>query len=258
LKLPDIAWCTVPAGAFIMGSDGGQEREQPQHTLHLPYSYQIAKYPLTNAQYGLFIDAGGYSEVCRHHWTVAGWQERLNPWDQDEAWTEPRYWKDRTFNIDNLPMVGVSWYEAVAYCNWLTKQLHDVEELDDKHMIRLPTEAEWEKAARGTDGRIYPWGNDEPTPAHANYKKTGAGVSSAVGCLPQGASPYGCLDMAGNVWEWCVTKHDDDYKPYPYQLVKEQMNIWRGILGVPCAGVRSAMILTTSVRASATQAIRIS
>jgi len=216
LKLPDIAWCTVPAGVFIMGSDGGQKREQPQHTLHLPYSYQIAKYPLTNAQYGLFIEAGGYSKVCRHHWTEAGWRQMID----QRSYKHPFLWRNEDYNLANHPAV-VSWYEAVAYCHWLTEQLQVVGELAEGQVIRLPTEAEWEKAARGTDGRIYPWGNDEPTPAHANYRETGSGIPSAVGCLPHGASPYGCLDMAGNVWEWCATKPDGGYKPYPYTLENE-------------------------------------
>ena len=217
-RLPDIGWCNVPAGEFVM--DEGKS----QHTLNLPYSYQIAKYPVTNSQYALFVEAGGYSEAGRSFWTKAGWAERLERSDKKRTerfnltlkpWTEPRFWKNRLYNLANQPVVGMSWYEAVAYCNWLTEQLR---EIGEERFIRLPTEAEWEKAARGPDGRKYPWGNEPPTPEHANYVDTDIGSPCAVGLFPRSASPYGVEGMAGNVWEWCATKYG---KNYPYKLENE-------------------------------------
>ena len=133
------------------------------------------------------------------------------------------------FDLPNHPVVYITWYEAVAFCQWVTEQGKTsdlswaIDNLHDSRlksaiakgtfMVRLPTEAEWEKAARGTDGRIYPWAG-ELTPQHANYDEARIGSTSAVGAFPLGISPCGALDMIGNVWEWCGTKWVEDYKDY--------------------------------------------
>ena len=166
----------IPAGEFLMGSDPRKDKdafdsEQPQHTLYLP-DYYIAKTPVTNAQYAAFVRSGYPPPAL---W--GGWQQ------------PPRGKGDH-------PVVRVTWHDAIAYCRWLA-------EMTGKS-YRLPSEAEWEKGARGSDGRIYPWGNRWDA-SRCNTYPGGPGDTTPVGTYPQGASPYGLLDMAGNVWDWCST-----------------------------------------------------
>ncbi len=182
----------IPAGEFLMGSgdEGPYADERPQYTLYLPDHY-IARTPVTNAQFARFMVAGGYQQ--REFWTAAGWE-----WKEKEGRTQPRYWADRKRNRPDHPVVGVTWYEALAYARWLGGT--------------LPSEAEWEKAARGTDGRIYPWGN-EFDKSKCNTNESGTKGTTPVGKYsPRGDSPYGCVDMAGNVWEWTRSL----VKDYPY------------------------------------------
>jgi hypothetical protein len=193
--LPDIAWCEMPAGAYLLGGAYKIELE----------SYAISRYPVTNAQYEAFVADGGYTEKWRHCWTEAGWK-----WKSDR--TEPDKWGGN-FDLPNHPVVMVRWYEAVAFCHWLTEKLRTAGIIGDEQQARLPSEAEWEKAARGDDQRIYPWG-DQIDPNRVNFKDTGIEATSAVGCFPGGASPYGVEEMSGNVWEWCATKWQDSYKNY--------------------------------------------
>jgi formylglycine-generating enzyme required for sulfatase activity len=181
----------IPAGEFLMGSNprkhkAARDNEQPQHALYLP-DYYIARTPVTNAQYLAFVQATGYEQ--------------------------PGHWKGGKppAGKGDHPVVNVSWHDAVAYCNWLS-------EITGRD-YRLPSEAEWEKAARGTDGRIYPWGNKWDA-RRCNSKEGGKKVTMPVGAYPQGASPYGLLDMAGNVREWTRSLWGESIlKPgfgYPY------------------------------------------
>ena len=199
------AMVEVSAGPFLMGSSDHDKAaygyEKPQHTLILP-RYWIGKTPVTNAQFRPFVAGDGYTNQA--YWTPVGWQ-----WREAEQVVKPEYWDDAEWNGADYPVVGVSWFEALAYCRWLTKQTGIA--------FHLPSEAEWEKAARGPDGRIYPWGNTWEA-GRCNSEEANIKGTTPIGTYPTGASPYGALDMAGNVWEWCVTKWQ---KPYPYQLEDE-------------------------------------
>jgi formylglycine-generating enzyme required for sulfatase activity len=208
LLVPDITWCEIPAGPFLMGSSepkdaNAYEDEKPQHRVEL-HSYRIGLYPVTNAQYRLFVEGGGYEDS--RYWLEEGWF-----WRSENGIVAPEFWDEPMWNSLNRPVVGVSWYEAMAFASWLAAQL--------EMPVCLPTEAEWEKAARGDDGRIYPWG-DAWDPERANTQETGIGQTSPIGIHPAGASPYGCLDMSGNIWEWTLSLWgQQDARPdfgYPY------------------------------------------
>jgi formylglycine-generating enzyme required for sulfatase activity/energy-coupling factor transporter ATP-binding protein EcfA2 len=164
-------------------------------------AFALARYPLTNAQYARFIDADGY-QPAQPWWDTADQQ-----WLRSNSRTQPSRWDDERFGQSrpNHPVVGVTWYEAMAFCRWLTQTLND------GFVYTLPSEAEWEYAARGTMRRIYPWGNQTPDGEWANYERTHGGTT-AVGCFAAGATPEGVLDLAGNVWEWTRSA----FRPYPY------------------------------------------
>lgn len=209
---------SIPAGPFTMGTgpaeierlagefglarewaeEGYFGREQPQHIVALP-AYWIGRHAVTVAQFRGFVEAGGYHE--QQLWTVSGWT-----WREAAARNQPDYWLDGTWTSDGqLPVVGVSWYEAAAYCRWL-------DEVTGRG-FRLPTEAEWEKAARGSDARVFPWG-DRFDVARCNVRAGGLDRTVPVGRFsPAGDSPYGCMQMVGNVSEWTGTR----YTPYRYE-----------------------------------------
>jgi formylglycine-generating enzyme required for sulfatase activity len=167
----------VSAGNFIMGSDSGYENERPVHTVYLDDFY-IDKYEVTNASYKACVDAS----ACQ-------------PPNQTSSFTRDSYFGNSEY--DNYPVVFVDWEDARSYCQWRGIG------------IDLPTEAQWEKAARGTDGRIYPWGNNIDQ-TYANYNDT-VGDTTEVGSYENGRSPYGVYDMAGNAWEWVADWLSDTY-----------------------------------------------
>jgi formylglycine-generating enzyme required for sulfatase activity len=184
----------VPAGEFLMGSDPAQDRyaradEQPQHRVFVSEFY-IGRYPIVNEQYAVFVRA------TKHR--------------------VPGHWKNGRVPAGRRrhPVVGISWHDAVAFCKWLTHETGCT--------FRLPTEAEWEKAARGTDGRLYPWG-DQWDESKLNSIDGEPDETTPVGQYsPQGDSPYGAADIAGNVWEWCADWHDDhEYQRRAKSTVKD-------------------------------------
>jgi formylglycine-generating enzyme required for sulfatase activity len=173
------------------------DREQPHQTVTLG-SYYMSKCPATVREYRAFVVAGGY-QIARY-WTQAGWA-----WRESTGRIEPAFWREEKWTGDDqLPVVGVSWYEARAYCEWLAEVTG--------RRYRLPTEAEWEKAARGTDERLYPWGDDFEA-WRCNTRPSGLNRTVAVGQhSPAGESPYGCVEMGGNASEWTLSA----YRNYPY------------------------------------------
>jgi serine/threonine-protein kinase len=189
----------VPAGKFLMGSrdddSDAESDEKPQHTVHLD-AYWIDKTPVTNAMFTKFVAETGYVTEAEkkgwaYEWTASTW-EKIN----GAQWRHPRGSQSNLGGKDNHPVVSVSWNDAVAYAKWAER--------------RLPTEAEWEKAAGGTDGRKWPWGNEPPTDKLCNFNRN-VGDTTPVGNYPDGASLYGALDMAGNVWEWCHDNFEENY-----------------------------------------------
>jgi formylglycine-generating enzyme required for sulfatase activity len=226
----------IPAGPFLMGSDPRKDkhahpRETPQHLLYLP-DFSLGKTPVTNAQYAAFVEETGQRA--------------------------PDHWDDGRFQADksNDPVVHVSWHDAVAFCRWLSEVTGEP--------YRLPSEAEWEKAASweqhrpktdeipqpadegrqtknigATTGtkRRYPWG-DEFDASRCNTKESGIGDITSVGAFPWGTSPYGLLDMAGNVYEWTISLWGTDMKEpafgYPYDPSdgREDLEAGNGILRI--------------------------
>ncbi len=196
--LATIEWVDIPEGEFLMGSTQEEaetaytdaklrssllekhafDAEVPKHNVYLN-AYQISRYEITNVQYRAFIKATGRPTPRGH---------------QGEE-----IWKDKNFNADSQPVVGVTWFDAQAFAEWINGS--------------LPTEAQWERAARGTEARTYPWGNELPKAQHhANFARR-YNRPTPVGQFPNGTSPNGIADLAGNVWEWCL----DEYNPSLYQ-----------------------------------------
>jgi len=187
----------IPEGSFIMGSDARWPDEGPMHTVYLGGFY-IDKFEVTNSEYQEFISS--------------------------TARAAPMDWENNRFPAGKAkhPVVYVTWFDANDYCHWRGK--------------RLPTDAEWEKAARGTDGRWFPWGNDFDA-KKANVPQLKLGGTTPVGQFPKGVSPYGVFDMAGNVWEWTASW----YKAYPgnrrpTENYGEKYRVLKGGSWIDCSG----------------------
>jgi len=182
----------VPAGKFLMGSKPGEgdTNEQPQHEQIITAGFWLDLTPVTNESYARFIAGGGYRNP--DYWTEAGWN-----WVQSNQKTGPKDYEN--FTVPQQPRVGVTWYEAFAYCSWRGG--------------RLPTEAEWEWAARGPENRVYPW-KGQWDASRVIYSENAGGKTAIVGdgIRKAGASWVGALDMSGNVREWCSSL----MQPYPY------------------------------------------
>jgi formylglycine-generating enzyme required for sulfatase activity len=238
------AWCPIPAGPAHLGTTAEDieqlkqsnidwneiawfKNEQPAHTVTLA-EYWLGKYPVTNAEYARFMTAKGYEQD--KYWSQTGWQWRQGKYEADlsvygdkdlrkniEDWLkrrpvekrhQPFYWDDLQWNAANLPVVGVTWFEAEAYANWLTEQLKD--KLPAGWRVRLPTEAEWERAARRAkdeggrlkEDALWPWGNAWDNEC-CNSEESKLNATSPVGMYPHGATADGVEDLIGNVWEWC-------------------------------------------------------
>ena len=195
----------IPGGEFYIGSDAAEalDNERSRHLCYLE-AYSIDRYPVTCSQYQTFMTSGGYQNP--HWWSAEGWE-----WQKVHLVDRPLYWSENpAFN--NHPVCGVSWYEAEAYCNFIGK--------------RLPSEAEWEKAAswdaKNQTYRIYPWGDSQPNASLCNHRNNITNTSP-VDSFPKGASAIGCCDMLGNVWEWTASTFDayPGFESYPYRGYSE-------------------------------------
>jgi len=174
-----MAFVHVPAGTFLMGAAADDELafddEKPQHEVYLD-AFWIGREPVTVRQFEAFVAATGHDAGLR--------------------------WRRAAVGKPDHPVVRVRWYDAVVFCAWACGVTGQT--------VMLPTEAQWEKAARGTDGRRYPWGNEAPDESRCNFNRN-VGGTTPVGGYPAGASPYGALDMAGNVFEWVADWYGKDY-----------------------------------------------
>jgi formylglycine-generating enzyme required for sulfatase activity len=207
-----------------MGSRDGNELawddERPQHTLEIPYDYWIGKFPVTNAQFGRFVRSTSFETRAEREGWCWVWNTKSEQWEKTKGanWKHPLGASASTPAWEEHPVVQVCWYDALAFCEWLTQK--DSNDLRQGYQFRLPIETEWEKAARGIDGREWPWGNDYDA-ALCNSRDGGRLCTTSVGAhSPQGDSVYGVADMSGNVWEWTLTlwgrDRDRSDFVYPY------------------------------------------
>jgi formylglycine-generating enzyme required for sulfatase activity len=212
---PEKNWgfLRIPAGPLVMGSKRGDNdaREDEfgnNNPLAFPYEFWINRYPVTVMQFEAFVEDGGYERA--ELWRGEG----ARVWFRNRQRAIPIAWHRQRL-YPNRPVTHVSWYEANAYCAWLQIRLKEIKFplLIDEHRLRLPTEAEWELAARDNGQSTYPWGDEEWNSWRANINRSGIGDPTPVGIYSAGATRKGLHDMAGNVWEWTLSC----YRKYPYR-----------------------------------------
>ena len=201
IDLDGSAWVRLEGATFRMGSDRRRDDVRPVHDVRLS-EFRISRYPVTNAQYADFV--------------------------ADTGAAAPQHWPDGEVPADEAdhPVTHVSWDDAEAFCGWLTERIGVAE-----GRAHLPTEAQWEFAARGVETREYPWGSDEPTPEHANYQESAIEHTSQVGGHPRGATPDGVHDLAGNVRQWCLDwyeRYEDASQEDPSGPAEGQERVLRG------------------------------
>jgi formylglycine-generating enzyme required for sulfatase activity len=199
-SLPMLEWCEIPAGSVTI-----------EGVLCAVPKFYLAKYPLTYAQYEMFVSDKGYA--VRAYWTDAGWAWK-------GARMQPAFWQDCEWHRGDHPVNGVTWYESYAFTQWHSAKTN-------RH-ITLPTECQWQRAVQGDDGREYPWGNGFQA-ARCNTTESALGKTTPVMQYPNGASPFGVLDMSGNVWEWCLSNWTARYQ-MPEDIANEgtQVRVQRG------------------------------
>lgn len=255
MSVDGMQFCFIPKGRFWIGSDDSDDLaydwEKPAAWYDVPYDYWMARFPVTNAQFQAFVDENGYKNerwwgVARSagYWSVAGFKGRR---DNKPRLAPMKY--DAPFPLPNHPVVGVSWYEGIAFTEWLTVRWRDKGYLSAQMRVVVPSEPEWEKAARGGEQvptsyamgyayerfvthtlvmlanpllkRRYPYG-DTVDATKSNYEATGIEATNAVGIFGNGASPYGCEEMSGTVWEWNRSVWSDTY---PYTISSENLTL---------------------------------
>ncbi len=229
-----MLFCPIPAGDFVMGSTDDNplafDEERPRHTVTIDQEYWLGRFPVTNAQFRRFVQANpdfrttAEQQGSAYAWTGKGWQE-----SKGADWQHPRSPESSLEGKDEHPVVCVSWHDALAYCHWLNRAYG--KELPQGWSFRLPTEAEWEKASRDPRGsREWPWGNEAPDASYCNFDMNMDDTTPVGVYSPKGDSPYGCADMAGNVWEWTQS----GFEKYPYNAddrregTKANLRVLRG------------------------------
>lgn len=231
LLLGRLGWRPNDLDRFIEIDAGEYQAGVKKEAKEIPYHYFVAKYPVTNSQFARFIKEDGYQN--QELWSETGWAWRTGKYDErtmqdlERDWLEhrplakrniPYYWHNLELGNAIAPVVGVCWYEAEAYCNWLSKKIVAV---PDGYVARLANDNEWERAARGKDGREYPWGEGFNKNASNTWDSdatgSGLGGTTAVCTFPNGVSADEVWDMSGNVWEWTRSWYDDDKK---YRIVR--------------------------------------